>query len=59
MKEIEVAQLGLTPCDPMGCIPPGSSVSGDSPGKSTGVGCQFLLQGIFPKPGTELMSTAL
>ena len=26
----------------------GSSVHGDSPGKNTGVGCHFLLQGIFP-----------
>ena len=23
----------------------------DSPGKNTGVGCQFLLQGIFPNQG--------
>ena len=37
-----------TLCDPMGCSPPGSSVHGDSPGKSTGVGCRALLQGIFP-----------
>ena len=27
--------------------PPGSSVHEDSPGKSTGVGCHALLQGIF------------
>ena len=27
--------------------PPGSSVQWDSPGKNTGVGCQFLLQGVF------------
>ena len=33
---------------PHGCSPPGSSVYGDSPGKSTGVGCQALLQEIFP-----------
>ena len=32
----------------MDCSPPGSSVHGDSPGKNTGVGCHFLLQGIFP-----------
>ena len=32
----------------MDCSPPGSSVHGDSPGKSTGVGCHALLQGIFP-----------
>ena len=33
---------------PKDCRPPGSSVHGDSPGKSTGVGCRVLLQGIFP-----------
>ena len=32
----------------MNCSPSGSSVHGDSPGKNTGVGCHFLLQGIFP-----------
>ena len=25
----------------------------ESPGKDTGVGCHFLLQGIFPGPGVE------
>ena len=35
----------------MDCGPPDSSVHGDSPGKSTGVGCHFLLQGIFPTQG--------
>ena len=30
----EVAQLCPTLCDPMGCISPGSSVHGDSPGKN-------------------------
>ena len=34
-------------CDHMDCGPPGPSVHGDSPGKSTGVGCHALLQGIF------------
>ena len=43
-----VVQSCPTPCDPMDCSPPGSSVHGDSPGKSTGVGCHTLLQGIFP-----------
>ena len=33
-------------CNPMDCSPPGSS-PWDSPGKNTGVGCHFLLQGIF------------
>ena len=35
-------------CDPMDCSPPGSPVQGICPGKNTGVGCHFLLQGIFP-----------
>ena len=30
---------------------PGFSGHGDSPGKDTGVGCPFLLQGIFPTQG--------
>ena len=38
----------LTLCNPIDCSPPGSSVHGISPGKNTGVGCRFLLQGIFP-----------
>ena len=44
-------QLCLTPCDPMDCSPPDSSVHGDSPGKNTWVGCHALLQGIFPTQG--------
>ena len=47
------AQLCLTLCDPMDCSPPGSSVHEDSPGKSTGVGCHALLQGIFPTQGSN------
>jgi len=41
-------------CDPMDCSQPGSSVHGDSPGKNTGVGCHFLLQGIFPTQKSNL-----
>ena len=41
-------------CDPMDCSPAGSSVHGDSPGKNTGVGCHFLLQGIFLTQGSNL-----
>ena len=37
----------LTLCDPVDCSLSCSSVHGDSPGKNTGVGCHFLLQGIF------------
>ena len=41
-------------CDPMDCSPPGSSVRVDSPGKNTGAGCHFLLQGIFPTQAANL-----
>ena len=37
----------LTLCDPVDCSPPHSSV------KNTGVGCHFLLQGIFPAQGLK------
>ena len=40
-----------TLCDPTVCRLPGSSVHGDSPGKSAVVGCYFLHQGIFPTQG--------
>ena len=43
-----VAELCLYSCNTMDSNLPGSSVHGDSPGKNTGVGCHFLLQGIFP-----------
>ena len=36
-ESVLVAQLCLTPCDPM-----------NPPGKNTGVGCHALLQGVFP-----------
>ena len=41
------AQSCLTLCDRMDCIPPGSSVHGDSPDENTGEGCHTLRQGIF------------
>ena len=40
-----------TLCDLMDCSPPGSSIHGHFPGKNTGVGCHFLLQGIFLTQG--------
>ena len=43
-----VAQFCPNPCNPMDCSLLGSFVHGDSPGKSTGVSCHALLQGIFP-----------
>ena len=48
-----VAQSCPTLCDSMDYGPPGSSVHGDSPGKNTGVGCHFLLQGIFLTQGSN------
>ena len=47
-----VARSCLPLCDPMGCSPPGSS-PWDSPGKTTGVGCHALLQGIFLTQGSN------
>ena len=35
-------------CDPVDCSPPGSLYPWYCPGDSPGVGCHFLLQGIFP-----------
>ena len=46
-----VAQSCLTLCKPMDCSLPGSSAHEDSPGENVGVGCHFLLQGIFPTQG--------
>ena len=40
-------------CDPMDYRPPGSSVHGMFPGKDTGLGCHFLLQGIFLTQGSN------
>ena len=54
-----VTQLCLTLCNPRDFSPPGSSVHGDSPGKNTGVGCHFLLQGNLPNPGIKPRSPAL
>ena len=51
-----VAQPCPTFWDPMDCSPPGSSVHGDSPGKNIEVGCQALLQGIFPTQGSNQVS---
>ena len=37
-----------TLCNTMDCSPPDSSVHRICPGKNTGLGCHFFLQGIFP-----------
>ena len=49
-KKVLVTQLCPTLCDHMDYSPPVDRLlcPWDSPGKSTGVGCHFLLQGIFP-----------
>ena len=52
----------LTLCDPMDCSPPGSSVHGDSPGKTAGEGRHDPPPGDLPDPGMEpasLMPPAL
>ena len=48
-----VAQACPTLCDSIDSSPPGSSVHGDSPGKSTGVGCHAFCQVIFPTQGSN------
>ena len=51
--ESEVAQSFLTFCNPIDYIPPGSTMHRIFAGKHTGVGCHFLLQGIFPTQGSN------
>ena len=53
VKSLSRVRVSATPTD---CSPPGSSIHGDSPGKNTGVGGHFLLQGIFPTQGTMQVS---
>ena len=47
MCACSVTLLCPTLCNPMDCSPPGSFCPWDFPGKNTGMGCSFLLQGIF------------
>ena len=49
-----VTQSCPTLYDPVDHSLPGSSAHEDSPGKNTGVGCHFLLQGIFLTQGLNL-----
>ena len=46
------SQSCLTLCNPMDCSHQ-LLCPWDSPGKNTGVGCHFLLQGIFPTQGSN------
>ena len=52
MHACSVPQKCLTLCNPMDCSLPGGPWN--SPGKNTGVGCHFLLQGIFLMQGSNL-----
>ena len=52
-SESEVAQSCLTLCNTMDCSPTRLLRPWDSSGKNTGVGCHFLLQGIFPTQGSN------
>ena len=47
------AQSCPTLCEPMDCGAPRVLCPWDSPGKNAGMGCHFLLQGIFPTQGSN------
>ena len=49
----EVARSCPTLCDLMDCSLPGSSIHEIFQVKSTGAGCHFLLQGVFPTQGSN------
>ena len=49
-----MSRLCPTLWDPMDCSPPCSSVHGIFQARNIGVGCHFLLQGIFPTQGSNL-----
>ena len=53
------AQSSLILCDPMDCSPPGYSVHGIFPGKSTRVGCHCLLQCMKGKSESEVAQSCL
>ena len=48
------AQSYLTLCNPHGLWPTSLICTRKFPGKNSGVGCHFLLQGIFPTQGLKL-----
>ena len=52
-SESEIAQSCPTFSNPMDCSPTRLLRPWDFPGKSTGVGCRCLLQGIFPTQGSN------
>ena len=54
VRACSLTQSCPTLCDHVDCSPPGSNVHRIS-GKNTGVACHFLLQGIFPTQGSNLI----
>ena len=48
-----VTLLRLTLCDPVDCIPSGSSVHKIFSGKIAGMDCHFFLRGGLPNPGIK------
>ena len=52
VKSLSRVQLFAIPWT-IACQAPPESPPWDSPGKNTGVGCHFLLQGIFPTQGSD------
>ena len=59
VKESEVAQVLSDSAGPHGLYSlPGSSIW-NLPGKSTAVGCHFLLQGIFPTQGAHTLLSVM
>ena len=54
-----VPQFFPTLCDPMNCIPPGSSLSMGFPRQEYWSGLPFPSSGDLPDPGIELGSPAL
>ena len=62
MKEVKVSHSVMSDSfRPHGLMSPLARLlcSWDSPGKNTGVGCHFLLQGNLPDPGIEPVSPPL
>ena len=53
VKWSEVTQSCPNFCNPLDYSLPGSSIHGIFQAKSTGMGCHFLLQGIFPTQGSN------
>ena len=52
-SSILASRIPQTLCDPMSYSPPGSSVRGIFQARITGVGCHFLLQGVYLTQGAN------